>query len=128
MEQFPSIEEVNDILNEIAEKLPKDFFENLNEGIVLLPKYKLHPKSRDVDKLYVMGEYSRSMTGRNIKIYYGSFKRVYKYESKEIIYEKLKETLLHEFTHHLESLAGERGLEIKDKTSLDKYQKRWSPN
>lgn len=128
MEQFPSIEEVNDILNEIAEKLPKVFFENLNEGIVLLPKYKLHPKSRDVDKLYVMGEYSRSMTGRNIKIYYGSFKRVYKYESKEIIYEKLKETLLHEFTHHLESLAGERGLEIKDKTSLDKYQKRWSQN
>lgn len=127
MEQFPSIDQVNDILNEIAGKLPKDFFKNLNEGIVLLAKYKLHPQSRDTDKLYIMGEYTRSVTGRNIKIYYGSFKRVYKYASRETIYEKLEETLLHEFTHHLESLAGERGLEIKDKDSLDRYQKRWKP-
>lgn len=122
MDKFPSIEEIHNILDEITEELPSDFFKKLNEGIVLLPQYKLHPKSEGSRTLYIMGEYSISVTGRNIKIYYGSFKKVYANASKETIYRQLKETLLHEFTHHLESLAGERGLEIKDKAYLDKYK------
>lgn len=123
MDNFPSIEEVHAMLDEIAEGLPSEFFEKLNEGIVLLPRYKIHPSSRDNNKLYIMGEYSVSITGRNIKIYYGSFEKTYRYRSRQVIYERLKETLLHEFTHHLESLAGEKDLEIKDAEDLRRYKK-----
>lgn len=125
MDKFPTIEEVHEILNTIAEDIPEDFFKELNGGILLLPQHKLHPESRRRDKLYIMGEYhiNRS-TGRTIIIYYGSFKRGYKGISSERLYKKLKDTLLHEFTHHLESLAGERGLEIKDARKLHSYRKR----
>lgn len=124
MDDFPSVEEVHAILDEIAEGLPREFFEKLNEGIVLLSRYKIHPSSRDNSTLYIMGEYSVSITGRNIKIYYGSFKKTYRHRSRKVIYEKLKETLLHEFTHHLESLAGEKDLEIKDAENLRRYKKK----
>lgn len=124
MEDFPSIEEVHEILDKISEELPKEFFQELNEGIVLLPQIKMHPKSRKESPLYIMGEYSRSYTGRNIKIYYGSFKRVYRNASRKTVYRELEETLLHEFTHHIESLAGEKGLEIKDKQNMNRYENK----
>jgi predicted Zn-dependent protease with MMP-like domain len=124
MNDFPTIEEVNDMLDKIATEIPAEFFNKLNEGVVLLEKYKIHPESRERDKLYIMGEYSRSVTGRNIKIYYGSFKNVYRGISNDALYENLKHTLLHEFTHHLESLSGERGLEVKDSTDMKKYKNR----
>lgn len=121
---FPTIDEVHQILDEIAEELPNEFFQDLNEGIVLLPEYKLHPESRSRDKLYILGEYCRSITGRNIAIYYGSFQRVYGNLPIDELKENLRDTLLHEFTHHLESLAGERGLEIKDAENIEKYRIR----
>ena len=124
MYHFPDIDEIHEMLDEIAEGIPKEFFEDLNEGIILLPEYKLHPESRDRDKLYIMGEYRKSIAGRNIAIYYGSFERVYYGISKEKLRQMLKDTLLHEFTHHLESLAGERGLEVKDAQKLRKYKEK----
>lgn len=121
MDAFPSINEILEILNEIAEEIPGEFFRRLNKGIILLPDYKLHKNSKDPNKLYVMGEYSSDITGRQIRIYYGSFKKVYHDMPLEILKVKLKDVLLHEFTHHLESLAGENNLEIKDATALAKY-------
>ena len=125
MNNFPSIDQLHKILDEIAEELPEEFFRELNQGIILLPEYKLHPESRAQDKLYIMGEYVRSMAGRHIVIYYGSFERVYSGYPIEIIEEKLRETLYHEFIHHLESLAGERGLEIEDAENLAKYKDKY---
>lgn len=124
MNDFPTIEEVHHMLDKIATEIPVEFFDKLNEGVVLLEEYKIHPESRDRDTLYIMGEYSRSVTGRNIKIYYGSFKNVYRGISYNALYENLKHTLLHEFTHHIESLAGERGLEVFDSTEMKKYRDR----
>lgn len=121
MSDFPSIDEVQEMLEKISGEIPKEFFRDLNEGVVLLPQVKIHSESRE-DDLLILGEYSRSFTGRNIKIYYGSFKRVYRGLDWEDLYEKLKDTLLHEFTHHLESLADERGLEIKDARRLKEYK------
>lgn len=124
MNDFPSIEEVEILLEEIAEEIPKEFFKELNKGIILLPQYKLHPESRSTDKLYIMGQYTRDFSGRHITIFYGSYKRVYGKISMERLRKKLRDTLLHEFTHHLESLAGEDGLVIKDKTFLQKYRNK----
>ncbi|HLR21001.1 MAG TPA: metallopeptidase family protein [Tissierellaceae bacterium] len=122
MDSFPDIEKVHYMLDNIVEEIPKEFFRKLNEGVVLLSSHKLHPESRKDIPLYIMGEYSRSITGRNIKIYYGSFKMAYNGQSEGYIYKKLKETLLHEFIHHLESLAGEKRLEIKDAEDLERYR------
>ncbi len=124
MAEFPSIEEVNLMLDEIAEEIPKEFFNQLNEGVILLPKYKLHPESTEDNPLYIMGEYKRNFAGRNIVIYYGSFQKLYNGISETKLRRKLKDTLLHEFTHHLESLAGEKGLEIKDAENLAKFKDR----
>ena len=66
-----------------------------------------------------MGEYVEDpYMGRMIYIYYGSFLEVYGELGEKELEEELRETLLHEFTHHMESLAGERGLEIKTKRAL----------
>jgi hypothetical protein len=62
--------------------------------------------------------------GRYITIYYGSFSHVYGHLEKKALKEQLRETLKHEFTHHIESLAGERGLEIKDARYIADYLNR----
>lgn len=119
-----SIDEAETMLNEIAEELPKEFFRYLNGGILLLPDVKLHPESKE-GGLYIMGEYHNEHgLGRYIVIYYGSFERIFGYLSQEAFRDKLKEVLIHEFTHHLESLAGERELEIKDAIFMEKYRRR----
>ena len=130
MDKFPTIDELHKILDQIAEEIPEEFFRELNHGIILLPESKLHPESRDTDKLYVMGEYVRMAAGRHtvsrqIVIYYGSFKEVCRGYSMEAIEEKLRETLYHEFTHHLESLGGEKGLEIEDAENLARYRSKY---
>ena len=121
METFPDIDQIQQMLEEISESIPEEFFRKLNEGVVLLPQHKYHPKSRSNKPLYVLGEYRKSITGSHIRIYYGSFKRTMESMDLQKIRERLEETLLHEFTHHLETLAGERGLILKDQESIKRY-------
>ncbi|MCL2383824.1 MAG: metallopeptidase family protein [Oscillospiraceae bacterium] len=59
--------------------------------------------------------------GRYISIFYGSFVQLYGHYSKEDLYEELKKTLIHEFTHHVESLAGDRTLADKCESKLRRY-------
>ena len=101
-----------------------EFFDKLNGGVLLLPDVKMHP-ARRADDLYIMGEYSRRQDmGRYITIYFGSFERVYGHLQAADFREQLKRVLVHEFTHHVENLAGERGLEIKDAQNMEKYNRR----
>ena len=119
-----TIDDAQVMLDDIAEGLPQEFYKELNGGILLLPDVKFSEYAQK-DDLYIMGEYVRSgVMGRLIYIYFGSFERVYGYLSPAAFKEQLRETLLHEFTHHLESLAGERGLEKKDDVSLDRYLRK----
>ena len=119
-----SIDETEEILNEISEELPPEFYEKLNGGILLLPEVKLHPESKNND-LYIMGQYHYdSIMGRYIQIFYGSFAKIYGNLPREAYKEKLKHTLIHEFTHHIEGLSGEHGLEMKDKIEMEKYKRR----
>lgn len=116
-----SIEEMETMLDEIAEELPDELYRDLNGGIILLPEMKLHDRDMGND-LYVLGEYHRNGNlGRYIAIYYGSFSQIYGSLPKDRLKEKLKGTLKHEFRHHLESLAGERDLEIKDAHDIARY-------
>ena len=118
-----SFDDVGVMLDDIADELPEDFYKELNGGIYLLPDVKLHPESMNRHRLYIMGEYhSERAFGKYITIYYGSFIRVYSHLSPEEQKAKLKQILIHEFTHHLEFMAGEKGLEVKDAQDLAKYR------
>jgi len=117
-----TIDAVEEILNQIADEIPDELFNNLNGGIILLEECKAHPNG--ANDLYIMGQYhNRRDMGRYISIYYGSFMRLYANVPEEVLREKLRDTLLHEFTHHIESLAGERGLEIKDQIFMNEYHR-----
>jgi predicted Zn-dependent protease with MMP-like domain len=119
-----TIDEAAAMLDEIAAELPKEFFNYLNGGILLMPEAKIHPESKSND-LYILGTYHNERDlGRYIKIYYGSFEHLYEYCSEARLRKKLSEVLVHEFTHHLESLAGERGLEIKDACFMEEYHQK----
>jgi len=109
------------MLNEIVATFPKALFNKLNGGIILLPEVKRNPKGKRND-LYILGQYHfGGGMGRYISIYYGSFNRVYGYLDKEGLRDRLIDTLKHEFIHHLESLAGERDLEIEDQENMARY-------
>jgi len=120
-----TIEDAQDILDEVAEGLPQEFYKELNGGISLLPDVR---KSREpwADSLYILGQYAHTQSmGRYIEIYFGSFLQVFGEDvSREKLAKELRKTLLHEFTHHLESLAGENALEKEDERQLWRYKNR----
>ena len=120
-----TIDEAQEILDRVAEGLPQEFYKELNGGIILLPDVR---RSREPwgENLYTLGEYTVSHSmGRYIAIFYGSFEYVFGANaSEDRIAEELRKTLLHEFTHHLESLAGENDLEKEDERRMRIYRER----
>lgn len=119
-----TIEEMEQMLEEIAEELPQEFYKELNGGIILLPETKRNTEFKS-DDLYILGQYHRNGSmGRYISIYYGSMMAIYGHQSNERIKNQLVKTLKHEFRHHLESLGGERGLEVEDEKEMAKYAQR----
>jgi len=118
-----TIDEMHEMLNEISEEFPEEFYKDLNGGISLLPDKKRSPYAVG-DDLFILGEYHYDKMGRYIYIFYGSFMQIYGQVSKTALRKRLKKTVAHEFTHHLESLAGERGLEIKDEIQKQEYLER----
>jgi hypothetical protein len=124
-----TFDEMGQMLDEISREVPQAFYNELNGGIQLTAEEKLHPQSHKSGDLFVLGEYHNDRKGygglgRYIVIYYGSFVQLYPHASDLYIRKELKRVVLHEFTHHMESLAGERGLEIKDAIELERYHKR----
>ena len=63
-----------------------------------------------------MGESCHDQMGRYINLYYGSFVALAKSENwtGEEWNDELYATLIHEFTHHMEGLAGAHALDDKD--------------
>lgn len=119
-----SIDRAETILNELAEELPPEVFRDLSGGINLLPESKRHPEAAD-GMLYILGEYIFDpKLGRRINIYYGSFERMFPNADDDQMRERLRETLRHEFVHHVEGLAGENDLAVDDMIKLAEYKKR----
>lgn len=116
-----SFDEAGDLLDQMAEEFPEEFYRDLNGGISLLPQAVEDPAG---EELYIMGEYCNDMMGRYINLYYGSFAALAEQENwtEEDWEDELYTTLSHEFTHHVEGLAGERGLEIRDQLALEQYK------
>ena len=119
------IDGFHEMLNELMDEIPEDILQDLNGGITVLPEMKLHPKDAD-GRLFTMGEYHVQIPGmgRFIVIYFGSFERVFGKGlriGRGRLRDELRKTLRHELRHHLESLAGERDLEIQDEYDIEAY-------
>lgn len=115
-----SVDQFTRLLEEAAGQLPQEVYRGLNLGIGVIEGFKLNPRTASGRPAYILGEYrvSRAM-GRGIVLFYGSFIRVYPAlahdeEGLALIADVLK----HELTHHLESQAGSRDLEIQDARDL----------
>lgn len=123
-----SFEEVEQYLNEAASELPSSIFKELNGGIVLLPETM--PSKESVDgHLYTLGMYHYDPygLGRYIAIYYGSFLQVARGQAIVQQHEILRDLLHHELTHHIESLAGVRDLEVQDELFMQQYHAAHPP-
>lgn len=119
--EFVTPERMTELLGELIDELPDKLFDGLNGGVILQEESKMHDLAVPGRPLYIMGEYVRSRMGKQIVIYYGSFKQVYSYLNEEQLKDKLRGTLRHEFRHHWEHLAGEGDLIEQDNEYLRKY-------
>lgn len=114
-----SFDETGDLLDALAETFPEALFRDLNGGVSLLPEAVPDPDFPP-GEVFVMGEFCDDMMGRYINLYYGSFAALAEREdwTRADWEEELRVTLAHELTHHIEGLAGERGLDAKDEEEL----------
>lgn len=122
-----SIDEVHEILNNLADEIPEEIFDDLNGGISLVPNTKYSPAAQNND-LFILAQYHRGgALGRYITVFYGSLMRVFGRLSKEEFTKKLRHVLRHEFRHHVESLAGNYDLEVEDENFISAYLEQYSP-
>ena len=121
-----TFERFEEITYELAQQLPEEFFRKLDGGVMARKAAKLHPQAVS-DDLYILGEYHRDPhLSRFVVLYYGSFMRVYGHLDEEGLKTQMWRVLRHEFLHHLESLAGERSLEIEDAIQIAAYKAQHS--
>ena len=101
-----SFDEAGALLDEMAEEFPPEFYDELNGGIALLPEAK------------------EDSEGEPGELYIGSFAALAEQEdwTEEDWEDELYTTLAHEFTHHIEGRAGERGLERKDEQFIEEFR------
>ena len=118
-----SFDETGTLLDEMAETFPPVFYRELNGGISLLPEAVEDPEFPP-GEIYIMGEYCSDQMGLYINLYYGSFAALAEKEnwSREDWEDELYTTLAHEFTHHIEGLALEGGLDRKDEAELAEFR------
>lgn len=109
---------------EEVQLLPEYVWKELNGGVICDISSYLHP-GRLADDLYILGTYSDSgLFGKQITLYYGSFVAVLGNSSDERVRSQLRETIRHEFRHHLETRAGLFGkgtLIEEDEIQMMKY-------
>lgn len=124
-ETFPSIDEFRDIVSELLDELPEEFFKELSGGVVVEPGM-MRPDYARGDDISTLGQYVRSGLGRQIKIFYGSFREAFPRIDREHLKGRVRDTVRHEFRHHLEGLAGMHGrdsLEAEDRAEMERYLK-----
>ena len=121
-----SIDEVNDILDEIAEGFPEVLFDELNGGINLLEEALEDPEFPE-GEMYIMGEYCTDMLGQYINLYYGSFAALAEREGWDqgIWESELRITLSHELTHHMENRGGLHALDDRDAEELAAWRQEY---
>ncbi len=113
-----SFEEYSQIVSELLDELPEEFFRELSGGVIISEKAEVPDYARGND-LYTMGKYQRFSGVRQITMFKGSFDRVYPQADAEKAREILRGVLRHEIRHHLEHLGG-----VHDSDSLEAADER----
>ncbi len=116
-----TIEATQAILEELVAELPPALFSGLNGGVSLTEAAPLHEQSLPGRPLHVLGAYHHDALGRYILLHYGSLRRCFGHLPYEAYAAELRRVLRHELRHHVESLAGERGLIDFDREQIAAY-------
>ena len=119
-----SIDEVNDLLDTMAEEFPEALFDGLNGGVNLLEE-AVPDTEFPAGEMYILGEYCQDLLGNYINLYYGSFAALAEREDwdRQTWEEELYTTLSHELTHHMEQRAGLHALDDRDAEELAEYRR-----
>ncbi len=121
-----STDEYKKIIEELLDELPAEFFRELTGGVVVSDALVIPDYAKGND-LFTMGQYQVSYGIRQIKLFKGSFDRVYPHADAGQAREILRGTLRHEFRHHLESIGGihnSSSLEAEDEREKQEYLSR----
>ena len=113
-----SIEEYRNIISELMDELPKEFFRDLSGGVIVSEALVIPDYAR-ADDLYTLGQYQVASGIRQIIMFKGSFDRAYPRADAARAKELLRGILRHEFRHHLEFLGG-----IHNRSSLEAQDER----
>ena len=118
-----SIGEYRDIVSELLDELPPEFFRELSGGVTVSEALVIPDYARG-DDLYTLGQYQVSPGIRQITMFKGSFDRVYPQADAAEARRLLRGILRHEFRHHLEFLGGvhnSSSLEAEDEREKQRY-------
>ena len=118
-----SIDQVNDLLDEMAEQFPETLFDGLNGGVNLLEEAVPDPEFPE-GEMYILGEYCEDLLGNYINLYYGSFAALAEKEDWDEgdWQDELYTTFSHELTHHMESRGGLHALDDWDAEELARWR------
>ena len=126
-----TFDEFEQTVREEMELLPDYVSRELNGGVLVDAGAYLHP-ARMADDLYILGTYSNHpIFGKQIVLYYGSFLAAVQSRGDEAVKMQVRETLRHEFLHHLETRAGlywKGTLVEEDRDRMIKYYMRHRNN
>ena len=118
-----SIEEYRNIISELMDELPKEFFRDLSGGVIVSEALVIPDYAR-ADDLYTLGQYQVASGIRQLIMFKGSFDRAYPRADAARAKELLRGILRHEFRHHLEFLGGihnSDSLEAEDRRRKQAY-------
>ena len=118
-----SIEEYRQIISELMDELPDEFFRELSGGVIVSEALVIPDYARGND-LYTLGQYQVFSGMRQITMFKGSFDQVYPQANAAEARIILRGILRHEFRHHLESLGGvhnSSSLEAEDELKKQEY-------
>ena len=118
-----TIDEVNDLLDEMAEGFPGALFDGLNGGVNLLEE-AVPDEEFPEGEMYILGEYCEDALGRYINLYYGSFAALAEQEGwdRRTWEDELYTTLSHELTHHMASRGGLHALDDRDAEEMARWR------
>jgi len=96
----------------IEDEIPPKLLEGLNLGVIARPE--LRKANEDTGRI-IMGVYVRNVMGKQVVLYYGSFRKLYQNRPDEFWRGRILSTIKHELTHHVEALAGQEDLARKER-------------
>ena len=121
-----SIDEVNDLLDTMAEEFPEALFDGLNGGVNLLEE-AVPDTEFPAGEMYSLGEYCQDLRGNYINLCYGSFAALAEKEDwgRQDWEDELYTTFSHELTHHMESRGGLHALDDRDAEELARWREEY---